>query len=114
MRPMRQALPAMTPRPAPISMPYSSSRRLRVPGVVRSFGDADAIQGMKGSLRDVGQAHGLQTGTQPEVHSFVAGDAVFQALLQHDGQGLAQGVGHVDRGGVVIDAPATAAGVVFA
>ena len=108
-RPIRQALPLNGPRPPPISMPQSLSSRFRT--VRSSIPSGIRTQLSCGSRwpsdRRQGQAHRGQAGLKRPVVLGVPGDAGLQPLLDDQREGLAQGVVHADRRGVVVEAVAS-------
>ncbi len=84
--------------------------------LVLAGGRVDAVERVEAVFWNVGEAERFEAGAQAEVSLAMAFDADFEAFLEDDGEGFAEGVGHVDGGGVVIHAPAAPAyaGVVFA
>ena len=113
-RPIRQAFPLNGPSPPPISMPQSLSSRFRTGQVVDAVGNPDA-----GQLRQPmafggrqAQAHRGQARLKRTAVLRVPGDASLEPLESDQREGLAQGVVHADRRGVVVEpvAPPVAAG----
>ena len=104
MSPMRQAVPAYSPRPPPTSMPQPSSRALRrpassVPGGRRGRGQLREAVSLVGEQREpqLGQAP-----LQVLAHGAVSGPGRGKAFVEHRSETGVQGEDHRDRRGVVV------------
>lgn len=82
-------------------------------GIFRPIRDPDAVQRMQRTRRNVADSDLIESGSEALVHLGMSLDPDIQTLFQHNSEGLMQGVGHVDRGGVMVDATATPTKIVF-
>lgn len=76
-------------------------------GIVDTLRESDAIEVGEAWRGDVFETEIFETFSEGLVPMLMAGPAGFESFFEHDLAGFAKGVGHVDGGGVVVDAIAT-------